>query len=81
MPTTWTPAEKRTLHLGLAYLMTTDGIPSLYYGVEQQFAGGNDPANRETMWSSSFYDGRTYTNGMRPLPGGLLIKVTPPTVG
>jgi len=61
MPTTWTPEEKqKVLHLGLAYLLTTDGIPSLYYGVEQQFSGGNDPANRETMWSSSYYDGRSY---------------------
>ncbi len=64
MPTTWTEEEKQqTLHLGLAYLMTTDGVPSLYYGVEQQFSGGNDPANRETMWNPAFYDGRSYSNG------------------
>lgn len=64
MPTTWSAAEKqKVLHMGLAYLMTTDGIPSLYYGVEQQFSGGNDPANRETMWNPSFYEGREYMDG------------------
>ncbi len=56
MPEAWTPEQKRkTLHLGLAYLMTTDGLPSLYYGVEQEFAGGNDPANRETLWDPEAY--------------------------
>ena len=30
--------------------MTTIGIPGIYYGTEQQFSGGNDPANREVMW-------------------------------
>lgn len=40
------------LHAGLAYLLTMDGIPCLYYGTEQQFSGGNDPANREPLWLS-----------------------------
>jgi len=26
--------------------MTSVGIPITYYGAEQYFAGGNDPANR-----------------------------------
>ncbi|MBH25346.1 MAG: alpha-amylase [Myxococcales bacterium] len=51
MPEQWTETEKRrVLHLAMRYLMTMDGIPSLYYGVEQEFSGGNDPANRENMW-------------------------------
>ncbi len=40
------------LHAALAYLLTQDGIPCLYYGTEQQFDGGNDPANRENLWAS-----------------------------
>ena len=61
MPTTWSSEQKqKTLHLGLAYLLTIDGIPSLYYGVEQAFSGGNDPANRETLWDPQFYVGRSY---------------------
>lgn len=38
------------LHNALVYLMTTIGLPCIYYGTEQQFSGGNDPANREVMW-------------------------------
>ena len=30
--------------------MTTVGIPIVYYGTEQYFAGGNDPQNREILW-------------------------------
>jgi alpha-amylase len=37
---------------GLFFLYTWDGIPCLYYGTEQAFAGGTDPGNREDMWSA-----------------------------
>ncbi|HUQ01858.1 MAG TPA: alpha-amylase family glycosyl hydrolase [Kofleriaceae bacterium] len=43
-------AGEGTLRAGLFYLMTWDGIPCVYYGTEQGFAGGVDPANREDMW-------------------------------
>lgn len=36
--------------LALFYLLTMDGIPCIYYGTEQGYNGGNDPANREDMW-------------------------------
>lgn len=42
------------LHSALFFQFTWDGIPCLYYGTEQQFAGGNDPANRERLWDSRF---------------------------
>ena len=42
------------LKSALTYLFTEDGIPCLYYGTEQGFAGGNDPANREPLWPSAF---------------------------
>jgi alpha-amylase len=35
-------------------VMTEDGIPCIYYGTEQGFTGGNDPANREDMWLTNF---------------------------
>jgi alpha-amylase len=38
------------LKVALAYLMTWDGIPCVYYGTEQAFAGGVDPKNREDMF-------------------------------
>jgi alpha-amylase len=31
----------------MAYTFVTDGIPILYYGQEQGYTGGNEPANRE----------------------------------
>ena len=30
--------------------ITSVGIPMVYYGAEQYFAGGNDPKNREILW-------------------------------
>ena len=41
------------LHAALMYLMTWDGVPCLYYGTEQSFAGGVDPKNREDMWAGN----------------------------
>ncbi|KAI0845463.1 glycoside hydrolase family 13 protein [Daldinia vernicosa] len=38
----------------LAYVILARGIPIVYYGTEQAYAGGNDPANREDLWRSSF---------------------------
>lgn len=40
------------LRNALTFLLTEDGIPCIYYGTEQEFAGGNDPANREDMWTT-----------------------------
>jgi glycosidase len=41
--------DGRVAHNALFFLLTEDGIPCLYYGTEQGFHGGNDPANREDM--------------------------------
>ena len=38
----------------MSFVFTAQGIPCLYYGTEQEFRGGNDPANREDMWESGF---------------------------
>jgi glycosidase len=47
--------------LALLFLLTEDGIPCIYYGTEQQFRGGNDPANREDLWRSGYsQSGDTY---------------------
>ncbi len=42
------------LRNALVLLMTEEGIPCLYYGTELDFAGGNDPANREVLWNQGF---------------------------
>ncbi|PGH20356.1 hypothetical protein AJ80_03624 [Polytolypa hystricis UAMH7299] len=38
----------------LAYVILSRGIPIVYYGTEQGYAGGDDPANREDLWRSNF---------------------------
>jgi glycosidase len=42
------------LHNALTFVFTAEGIPCIYYGTEQQFDGGNDPANREDLWRSGY---------------------------
>ncbi len=46
--------DKDALRNALTFLMTEEGIPCLYYGTEQDFAGGNDPSNREVLWTTGF---------------------------
>ncbi len=46
--------DKDALRNALVLLMTEEGIPCLYYGTEQDFACGNDPANREVLWDTGF---------------------------
>lgn len=46
--------DKDVLRNALVLLMTEEGIPCLYYGTEQDFEGGNDPANREVLWNTGF---------------------------
>jgi glycosidase len=51
------------LRNALTLLFTEAGIPNLYYGTEQEFAGGNDPANREVLWNTGFpATGDTFTH-------------------
>jgi len=39
---------------GLTFTLMAQGIPIVYYGAEQGYAGGNDPNNREPLWTSNF---------------------------
>jgi alpha-amylase len=36
----------------LTFVAFAQGIPIVYYGSEQGYAGGPDPANRETLWNT-----------------------------
>ena len=46
--------QRKLLQNAMSFVFTAQGIPCLYYGTEQEFRGGNDPANREDMWESGF---------------------------
>lgn len=37
----------------MTWVFVQDGIPIMYYGQEQGYAGGNDPNNREAYVSST----------------------------
>jgi alpha-amylase len=55
--------DRPALRNALTLNMTAEGIPCLYYGTEQDFHGGNDPANREVLWTTGFpTDGATFTH-------------------
>ena len=52
--------NKVGLKQAVVFALTSRGIPFTYYGTEQYYGGGNDPANRESLWnamntSSDFY--------------------------
>lgn len=36
----------------MAFTLTARGIPMFYYGSEQGYSGGADPANREPLWTN-----------------------------
>lgn len=44
---------------GLIFNAYSSGIPIVYYGTEQGFSGGNDPNNREPLWTSAFNEKTT----------------------
>lgn len=50
-------SDPKILDSALAYLFTWDGIPCIYYGTEQLFAGGVDPKNREDMFRGNEQQG------------------------
>ncbi|KAJ5262021.1 hypothetical protein N7505_008888 [Penicillium chrysogenum] len=69
--------DKSLLKNALAYVILARGIPIVYYGTEQGYAGGNDPANREDLWRSKFstdadlYKAISLLSAARNASGGL----------
>lgn len=61
----------------LAYVILARGIPIVYYGSEQAYGGGADPANREDLWRSGFntnsdmYKSISRLSAARKAAGGL----------
>ncbi len=46
--------DESRLRAALAWLLTSRGVPILYYGTEQNFDGGGDPWCREDMWAGQW---------------------------
>ncbi|MEM6732101.1 MAG: alpha-amylase family glycosyl hydrolase, partial [Myxococcota bacterium] len=49
--------RKAELEAALTLLYAWPGVPVVYYGTEQGFEGGNDPANRESLFGQHDPDG------------------------
>lgn len=52
--------NKQGFHAALIFSLTGRGIPFFYYGSEQDYGGGNDPQNREQLWTNMNEDYSTY---------------------
>ncbi|KAI0365853.1 glycoside hydrolase family 13 protein [Pilatotrama ljubarskyi] len=44
-----------------------DSVPILYYGQEQSYAGGSDPANREALWLSGYVEDKPLVTHVKTL--------------
>jgi glycosidase len=58
----------------LGWLLTSRGVPCVYYGTEQMFDGGGDPYNREDMWDGEWDFGPSEGDNFdqaRPLARGM----------
>ncbi len=58
--------DRAHLRAALALLMTAHGVPTIYYGTEQGFEGGNDPANRRDMFDGSYESGPSLGDNFDP---------------
>ena len=45
-------SSHETFKASLAFTMCSIGIPIVYYGDEQAYGGGQDPMNREALWTN-----------------------------
>ncbi|GKT36077.1 Alpha-amylase [Aduncisulcus paluster] len=46
--------DPQRLRNAMVYVLAGEGVPVVYYGDEQEFAGGSDPYCRECLWPSGF---------------------------
>ncbi|KAI0776563.1 glycoside hydrolase family 13 protein [Trametes elegans] len=52
-----------------------DGVPILYYGQEQSYAGGADPANREALWLSGYAQDKALYQHVKQLNGARKVAI------
>ncbi|KAJ3010973.1 hypothetical protein NUW54_g2318 [Trametes sanguinea] len=46
-----------------------DGVPIMYYGQEQSYGGGPDPANREALWLSGYVEDKPLVKHVQAMNG------------
>eukprot|EP00475_Leptophrys_vorax_P018496 TRINITY_DN252_c0_g1_i1.p1 TRINITY_DN252_c0_g1~~TRINITY_DN252_c0_g1_i1.p1 ORF type:complete len:476 (+),score=111.34 TRINITY_DN252_c0_g1_i1:62-1489(+) len=47
-------SDHNLLKNALTFSLLAEGVPIMYYGTEQGYAGGNDPNDREPLWHSGY---------------------------
>ncbi|KAK7023885.1 Not1-domain-containing protein [Favolaschia claudopus] len=52
--------DPQSLYNAMTYTFLSDGVPVVYYGLEQGFSGNADPYNREPLWSSNYTNTTSY---------------------
>ncbi|KAJ7445782.1 glycoside hydrolase family 13 protein [Mycena galericulata] len=52
--------DPQSMYNALTYSFLSDGIPIVYYGLEQGFSGNADPFNREALWPSNYTNTSSY---------------------
>jgi len=57
------------LRNAIAFPFIHDGIPIVYYGQEQGYGGGPDPANREALWFSGYVQDKDLVQHIKTLNG------------
>lgn len=54
LPASVASSYHSNLKIALTFMLTSTGVPVIYYGTEQGFDGGSDPYNREDMWDGQW---------------------------
>jgi len=62
-------SDTARLKNAMAFPFVHDGIPIVYYGQEQGYAGGPDPANREALWLSGYAQDKDLVQHIKTLNG------------
>ncbi len=77
LSTSESSGNTNALKVALAFLYTSVGIPSLYYGTEQGFDGTTDPDCREDMFAGQWKDVGTAVQSLS-MPGADNFNMTHP---
>ncbi|KAH9921835.1 glycoside hydrolase family 13 protein [Amylocystis lapponica] len=63
-----TTTDQALVKNAMTWPFVQDGVPILYYGQEQGYTGGADPANREALWLSGYVEDKPLIAHVKFLP-------------
>ncbi|KAI0655767.1 glycoside hydrolase family 13 protein [Cubamyces menziesii] len=59
--------DQALIENAMTWPFVQDGVPIMYYGQEQSYAGGPDPANREALWLSGYVEDKPLVKQVQAL--------------